>query len=71
MTNEEKISLLEEMFEADAGTISLETALDTLQWDSMSMLSLIALVNERFGKKLIGPQLRSMKTVADIVAVME
>jgi acyl carrier protein len=71
MTNEEKISLLEEMFDVDEGTIQLNMALDTLPWDSMAMLSLIALVNERFGKKLIGPQLRSMKTVADIVAVME
>ena len=51
MTQEEKIGLLEEMFEADAGTIQPETALDTLQWDSMAMLSLIALVNEKFGKK--------------------
>jgi acyl carrier protein len=71
MTNEEKMGLLEEMFEADAGTISLETALDTLQWDSMSMLSLIALVNEKFGKKLAGSQLRGFKKIADIIAVME
>lgn len=71
MTQQEKISLLEEMFEADAGTILVETALDTLQWDSMAMLSLIALVNEKFGKKLAGPQIRSFKTIADIIAVME
>ena len=71
MTQAEKIGLLEEMFEAEAGALKPETALDTLQWDSMAMLSLIALVNERFGKKLAGAQIRSMKTVADIVAVME
>lgn len=71
MTNEEKISLLEEMFDVDKGAIQLNMALDTLPWDSMAMLSLIALVNERFGKKLAGAQIRSMKTVADIVAVME
>jgi len=71
MTNEEKISLLEEMFDVDQGAIQHNMALDTLPWDSMAMLSLIALVNERFGKKLAGAQLRSMKTVADIVAVME
>lgn len=71
MTQKEKIGLLEEMFEADAGTLQPETALDTLQWDSMAMLSLIALVNEKFGKKLAGSQIRNFKTIADIVAVME
>ena len=54
MTQAEKIGLLEEMFEADAGTLKPETALDTLRWDSMSMLSLIALINEKFGKRLNG-----------------
>jgi len=71
MTHEEKIGLLEEMFEADAGTLKSGTALDTLQWDSMAMLSLIALVNERFGKRLSGVQIKSFKTVQDILAVME
>ena len=37
----------------------------------MAMLSLIALVNERFGKRLNGSQLRSFKTVQDILWVME
>lgn len=71
MTQAEKIGLLEEMFEAEAGTLKLETALDTLSWDSMAMLSLIALVNEKFGKKLAGSQLRGFKTIADIITVME
>jgi acyl carrier protein len=71
MTQQEKIGLLEEMFEADTGSLQPDTALDTLQWDSMAMLSLIAMVNEKFGKKLAGAQIRSFKTIADIVAVME
>ncbi len=71
MTQQEKIEALEELFEADAGNIIPETALDTLQWDSMAMLSLIALVNEKFGKRLNGPQLKALKTVQDILAVME
>ena len=71
MTQEEKIGLLEEMFEADAGTLQPETALDTLRWDSMAMLSLIALFKVKFGKKLAGEQIRSFKTISDILAVME
>ncbi len=71
MTIQDKIQALEELFEADAGTITPETALDTLQWDSMAMLSLIALVNEKFGKRLNGQQLKALKTIQDILAVME
>jgi acyl carrier protein len=71
MTQQEKIVALEELFEADAGALTPETALDTLPWDSMAMLSLVALVNEKFGKRLSGPQIKSFKVVQDILAVME
>jgi acyl carrier protein len=71
MTQQEKIGLLEELFEVDSGVITPEKALDTLQWDSMAMLSLIAMVNERFGKRVPGAQLKAFKTVQDILAVME
>ena len=71
MTQQEKIKALEEIFEADAGTLKLETALDTLQWDSMAMLSVIALVNEKFGKCLTGIQLRAFRTIREVLEVME
>jgi acyl carrier protein len=70
MTQQEKIEALEELFETDAGTITPETALDTLPWDSMSMLSVIALVNEHFGKRLSGAQIKGFSTVGDILNVM-
>jgi len=71
MTQQEKIGLLEEMFEAEAGALKPETALDTLQWDSMAMLSLIALVSEKFGKRLAGAQLKAFRTLQDVLEVME
>jgi len=55
----------------DSVTFTAETSLDNLIWDSMAMLSLIALVNERFGKRLTGSQLKAFKTVQDILSVME
>jgi len=71
MTQQEKIELLEELFEADVGTITPELKLSQLAWDSMAMLSLIALVNEKFGKRLDGAHIRSFEKVQDILAVME
>ena len=71
MTQIEKMQALAEIFEVDAGELCPEKPLDTLQWDSMSMLSLIALVNERFGKRLGSAQLKALKTIQDILAIME
>lgn len=71
MTQSEKMETLAEIFAEDAVTFTAETSLDNLIWDSMAMLSLIALVNERFGKRLSGAQLKAFRTVQDILAVME
>lgn len=70
MTYEEKISLLEEVFEQDPGSLAPASALDTLNWDSMAMLTVIALVKEHFDKKLDGPQIKAFKTVGDILDFM-
>ena len=70
MTYEEKISLLEEVFEQDPGALAPASALDTLNWDSMAMLTVIALVKEHFDKKLDGPQIKAFKTVGDILDFM-
>lgn len=71
MTQQEKITALEEMFDVDVGSVKPETSLDLLQWDSMAMLSLIALVSEKFGKRLLGAQIKTFKTIQDILNVME
>jgi len=71
MTQQEKIEALEEVFEADAGVLYPEIALDTLQWDSMAMLSMVALVDKRVGKRLSGTQLKAAKTVQDLLNLME
>lgn len=71
MTQEEKLEALAEIFDCDAGELKPETQLDTLQWDSMAMLSLIALVKAKFDKKLPGAEIRGFKTVQDVLNVME
>ena len=71
MTQEEKINELAEMFEVEPAELMPERSLDTLNWDSMSMLSLIALVKARFDKRLTGETLRGFKTIGDMLAVME
>lgn len=71
MIQEEKMDALAELFEVEASELKPETQLDTLQWDSMAMLSVIALVKAKFNKRLPGAEIRGFKTVGDILKVME
>ena len=72
MTNQEKIALLEDMLELEAGTLTPETELTSVdEYDSMAKLSLIVLFDEECGKKLTGEEIRTFKKVGDILAAMD
>lgn len=71
MTQEEKLEALAEIFDTDAGSLSPDKQLDEIGWDSMTMLSVIALVKAKFDKKLPGSEIRAFETVGDIMGVME
>lgn len=71
MKQEEKIALLEDLLELDGGTLTPQTVLNTIsEYDSMAKLSLIVLMDDEFGKKLNGEQIRAFKTVQDILDFM-
>lgn len=71
MSNEEKLSLLEETLEMDSGSLSPETNLvDVAEYDSLAKLSLIVLCDEEFSKTLTGEQIQEFKTVQDILDYM-
>ena len=71
MTQEEKIAMLEDMLELDCGTLSAEMNLSEIpEYDSMAKLSLIVLMDDEFGKKLTGEQIREFNTVQDILDFM-
>jgi acyl carrier protein len=72
MTQEEKISILEELLELENGSLSAETELSSVEeYDSMSKLSLIVMMDDEFNKKLTGEQLLAFKTVQDILDFMD
>ena len=71
MTNNEKISMLEDMLELDNGTLSADTELSSIEeYDSMAKLSLIVMMDDEFNKKLTGEQILEFKTVEDILNFM-
>lgn len=72
MTDKEKIALLEDMLELEAGVLNAETELASIdEYDSMAKLSLIVLFDEECGKKLTGETIRTFKTVGDIMTAMD
>ena len=71
MSIEEKLALLEEAMEMDEGTLSPDMKLGGIEeYDSMSKLSIIVMVEDEFGKKLTGDNFKSFFTVQDILDVM-
>ena len=71
MTQEEKISMLEDMLEMDGGTLTPEMKLKEIaEYDSMAKLSLIVLMDEECSKKLTGEDIQSFKTIQDILDFM-
>lgn len=71
MTQEEKIALLEDMLELDSNTLTPEIELANIdEYDSMAKLSLIVMMDDEFNKKLTGEQIRTFKTIQDILDFM-
>lgn len=72
MDNLKKLQLLEDMFEMDEGTLDPSVELDSLEeWDSMSKLSLIVLMDDECGKTLKSDDIKRFRTVQDILDYME
>ena len=71
MTEKEKLSLLEDMFEVDEGSLRPETVLEEIEnWDSMMKLSLIVLMDDEFDKELKSADIKKFKTIGDILEFM-
>lgn len=70
MTRAEFLAALEEMLELDAGSLSPDTVLDSLDsWDSLAVISFIALVDEHFDHVVAGEDLAKAKTIGDLLAL--
>ena len=66
MTEQGKIDRLADVLDQDSGALKAETQLDEIGWDSMGMLSVIALAKTN-GKTITGTQIRAFETVGDIL----
>ena len=59
MELKEKLALIEEALDTEEGVLMPETVLDEVDsWDSIAALSLIAMLDDNFGKTLSGKEIK-------------
>ncbi len=72
MENTKKIELLADLFDMDESDLNPQMVLADLEnWDSMTKLSLIVMMDDECGKTLEADTLKGFKTVQDIMDYME
>jgi len=62
---------LSEIFEIDIEKVTPELSLGEVEWDSVAVISTIALVDEIYGIFLDGDVLANCKNVKEIIKVIE
>jgi acyl carrier protein len=71
MKKQEFIALLEGILEADPGTIKGDEAIADLDgWDSLAIVSFIAMVDENFGVAVSPQKITAAKSVSDLIALL-
>lgn len=72
MSEREKLALLEDLFELEEGDITPDMDLaDIDEYDSMSKLSLIVMMQDEFDVQLDSATIKGFKTVQDILDMMK
>lgn len=72
MEQKEKLSMLEEMLDLDKGALNADMELSEIEeWDSIAHLSLIVLLDDEYDRKISGNELRELKTVQEILDLMQ
>jgi len=72
MSNEKKIELIAELFDVEPEDLSPEKDLDSIEeWNSLTRLSLIVMIDEECGKMINNDIIKQLKTVQDIMNLMD
>lgn len=72
MTKQEKLEHIADIMDLELAELNEDSVLaDFEEWDSVAILSFIALMDEHFGKAMKGAEVRALVTVLDLLNVME
>lgn len=72
MTLEEKIRLLEDTVEAEEGSLKPEMELVNVEeYNSLTSLGIVVMLEDNFNRQVDGATMRGLKTVQDILDLMQ
>ena len=71
MTTEQKIEMLADILDLEPSELTPETEFANLEWDSIAVLSFVAMMDSDFNKTISGQEVRAFRTVQDALDVME
>jgi acyl carrier protein len=72
MDRKQKLVMIEEMLELDRGSLNEGMTIEEIEsWDSIAVISLIALVDEHFGKTLSTSEIKQFRTLKDVLDYLE
>lgn len=72
MNREEKLEIIADILEVDADELQEDMVLDDFEtWDSVAVLSVIAMMDEKFGKYPHASEIRQYIRVIDLMNGME
>ncbi len=71
MAIEKKLELIADILDVDVDELSPEKELAEFDWDSVAILSFIAMMDEEFGKEMKGAEIKKFVTIQDALNVME
>ncbi|MCI8364024.1 MAG: acyl carrier protein [Eubacterium sp.] len=72
MTREEKIETIADILEMDDENIKEDMVLEELEtWDSVAVLSVISVINEKFDRYPSAEEISAYKTVQDLMDAFE
>jgi acyl carrier protein len=71
MKTSEFLNLIDEIVEASPGTVQPDQDLTELQgWDSLALVSFVAVINERFGMTLRADRVTKARSIPDLLALV-
>ena len=71
MENNEFLLLLDELLELEPGTVKGSETLDSFEgWNSLAVISFMALVDEHFGISVQPRQIAACTTVSDLMGLL-
>ena len=72
MTNEKKLELIAEILDVEKETLTPKTNLSDLEeWDSIALISFMAMMDDEFDKIVKGADVKAQKTIKDLMDLME